>query len=75
MKVSGATVSPTGQTGALGPMLVRSGAFEEAAALKRIEAASKLMGPALIVFLGLVIGLLMASLLSGVTGLGEVALH
>jgi type II secretory pathway component PulF len=62
-------------TGALGPMLVRSGAFEEARALTRIEATAKVLGPALIVVLGGLIGLLMASLLTGVTGLGEAALH
>jgi len=61
-------------TGALGPMLARSGAFEETAALKRIEALSKLLGPLLIVALGLIIGALMASMMSGVTGLGEAAL-
>ena len=62
-------------TGAQGPMLARAGAFEEAAALKRIEAASKLLGPALIVVLGLAIGVMMASILSGVTGLGDAALQ
>ena len=61
-------------TGALGPMLARSGAFEEAAALKRIEALSKLLGPVLIVALGLIIGALMAAMLSGVTNLGDAAL-
>ena len=62
-------------TGALGPMLARSGALEEAAALKRIESGAKLLGPALIILLGGLIGVLMASLLSGVTGLGDAALR
>lgn len=62
-------------SGTLGPMLERAGAFEEAETLKRIESASKLLGPILIVLLGLMIGGLMAGLLSGVTGLGEAALR
>lgn len=62
-------------SGALGVMLTRAGKLEEGAALRRIEAAGRLLGPALIVLLGGLLGLLMAGLLSGVTGLGESALH
>ncbi len=62
-------------TGALGPMLARSGTYEEAQALKRIEAGARLLGPLLIVVLGGLIGLLMAALLSGLTGLGDSALQ
>ncbi len=62
-------------SGALGPMLARAGSLEEKAALRRIEATGRLLGPALIVMLGGLIGLLMAGLLSGVSGLGEAALQ
>lgn len=63
------------ESGALGPMLVRAGRLAEQAALRRIESASRIIGPALIVALGGLIGLLMAGLLSGVTGLGDAALQ
>jgi type II secretory pathway component PulF len=62
-------------SGALGPMLVRSGKLEEDAALARIEAAGQVIGPALIVALGGLVGLLMAGLLSGVSQLGQSALN
>ena len=62
-------------SGALGAMLARAGQMEEKAALRRIEGLGRLLGPALIVFLGAVIGLLMGGLLSGVSGLGETALQ
>ncbi|CAN5303882.1 type II secretion system F family protein [soil metagenome] len=63
------------QSGALGPMLVRAGRFEEAAAFRTIETTGQILGPALIVALGGLIGLLMAGLLSGVSGLGDGALQ
>ncbi len=56
-------------------MLARAGELEEEAALRRIEAAGRLIGPALIVVLGGVIGLLMGGLLSGVTQIGDSALR
>ena len=62
-------------SGALGAMLARAGVLEESAALRRIEAAGRLLGPALIVILGALIGLLMGGLLSGVSGLGDAALQ
>lgn len=62
-------------TGALGGMLQRSGKLEEDAAVRDIEAAARLLGPALIVLLGGLIGLMMAGLLSGVTELGQAALN
>lgn len=58
-------------SGSLGPMLVRSGKLEEEAALDRIEAVGQLIGPALIIALGGLVGLLMAGLLSGVSQLGQ----
>lgn len=60
-------------TGALGAMLIRAGRLEEQSALRRIEQGSRLLGPALIVLLGGLVGLLMAGLLSGVSQLGEAA--
>ncbi len=61
--------------GALGRMLQRSGKLEEEAAVRRIEAAARLLGPALIVLLRGLIGLMMAGLLAGVTELGQAALN
>ncbi|WP_172448564.1 type II secretion system F family protein [Caulobacter mirabilis] len=63
------------ETGALGPMLARAGRLEEEAAMKRIEAAGRMLGPLLIVVLGGLIGLMMAALLTGVSGLGDAALN
>jgi len=60
---------------ALGPMLQRSGRIEEEAALRRIEATGRIAGPALIVLLGLVLGVLMAGLLAGVSQMGQSALE
>jgi type II secretory pathway component PulF len=62
-------------SGALGPMLVKAGKLEEEAALRRIEAAGRMLGPALIVSLGAIIGLIMGGLLSGVSQLGQSALQ
>jgi len=62
-------------SGALGSMLARSGKLEEQAAIRRIEAGARMLGPILIVGLGGMIGLLMAGLLSGVTELGQAALR
>jgi type II secretory pathway component PulF len=62
-------------SGALGTMLARAGRLEEETAIRRIEAVGRLLGPGLIIFLGGLIGLLMAGLLSGVSQLGETALN
>ena len=58
-------------SGSLGLMLSRAGRLEEEAALRRIEALGRLLGPALIVLLGGLVGLLMATLLSGVSQIGQ----
>ena len=62
-------------SGALGDMLARAGKLEEDAALRRIEMAGRLIGPAVIVGLGGVIGLLMGGLLAGITHIGDGALQ
>ena len=62
-------------SGAVGPMMARAGKLEEDAALRRIEAAGRMIGPAVIVALGALIGLLMGGLLSGVTHIGDSALQ
>lgn len=62
-------------TGSLGPMLARAGRLEEETAIRRIEQVGQILGPALIVGLGGLIGLLMASLLSGVSQMGGAALQ
>jgi len=61
-------------TNALGQMLVRGGRLEEDAAMRRIETLGRIAGPALIVFLGLILGVLMGGLLSGVNQMGQAAL-
>lgn len=61
-------------TGSLGPMLARAGRLEEETAIRRIEQVGQILGPALIVGLGGLVGLIMASLLSGVSSLGGAAL-
>ncbi|MDZ4371894.1 MAG: type II secretion system F family protein [Phenylobacterium sp.] len=60
---------------ALGTMLQRSGRMEEEAALRRIEQVGRIAGPALIVILGALLGVLMAGLLSGVSQMGQTALE
>jgi type II secretory pathway component PulF len=62
-------------SGALGAMLTRGGKIEEDAALKRIEATGRILGPALIVGLGAIIGLMMGGLLTGLSQLGQSALQ
>jgi type II secretory pathway component PulF len=62
-------------SGALGPMLIRSGTLEEATAVRRIEAIGRMAGPILIIVLGGMVGTLMAGLLSGISDLGETALR
>lgn len=61
-------------TNALGEMLMRGGKMEEEAALRRIETLGRLAGPALIVLLGAILGVLMGGLLSGVSQMGQEAL-
>jgi len=63
------------QSGGLGPMLERAGDLEQAAALRRIEATAKWLGPALIVLLGGLIGSIMAALLGAVSSLGSAVLN
>ena len=58
---------------ALGPMLSRAGEREESAALSRIDKLSKLLGPLLIMALGLMIGMLMAGVLTALTDIGSVS--
>lgn len=58
------------ETGALGAMLGRGGDMERQRALRRLKAVSAVVGPTMIVLLGLFIGLVFAGLLTGVTGLG-----
>lgn len=62
------------ESGALGAMIARAGRLEEATAIRQIEALSRMIGPAMIVMLGALIGLLMAGLLSGITDIGEAAI-
>ncbi len=57
----------------LGAMLAKAGEREEAQALLRIDKLSKLLGPALIVALGAMIGALMGGVLTALTDIGGVA--
>ncbi|WP_271065643.1 type II secretion system F family protein [Caulobacter sp. NIBR1757] len=58
------------ETGTLGAMLERAGVLEQARALRAIKSQTKWLGPALIIVLGVMIGILMSGLLSGVSALG-----
>lgn len=62
-------------SGSLGPMLIRAGKLEEDGAMKRIHVMGQLAGPALIVLLGALLGLLMAGLLSGISQMGQSTLQ
>jgi type II secretory pathway component PulF len=62
------------RSGSLGAMVERGGRAVEEKALRRVSAAGRVLGPALIVCLGALIGLLMAGLLSGVSQLGSAEL-
>lgn len=55
----------------VGPLLMRSGKMAEDGALARIETLGRIAGPALIIMLGALLGVLMAGLLSGVSQLGQ----
>jgi type II secretory pathway component PulF len=57
----------------LGAMLVKAGEREELQGLARIDKVSKILGPALIVTIGALIGGLMASVLTALTDIGGVA--
>jgi general secretion pathway protein F len=63
------------ETGSLGQMLERAGQLEQARALRRVKAQTKWLGPALIIVLGVMIGILMSGLLSGVSALGDTAVQ
>ncbi len=60
-------------SGQLGPMLGRAGERSEAEALERISKLSKILGPVLILGLGLMIGALMGGVLTALTQIGSVA--
>lgn len=58
----------------VGALLMRSGRMEEDSSLRRIETVGRIAGPAMIVVLGALLGLLMAGLLTGVSQIGQSAL-
>ncbi|PVM88821.1 type II secretion system F family protein [Caulobacter endophyticus] len=58
------------ETGRLGSMLARGGRLERQASLRRLKRAAQWLGPAMIVLLGALIGLIFAGLMTGVTSLG-----
>ncbi|WP_246050772.1 type II secretion system F family protein [Asticcacaulis tiandongensis] len=60
-------------SGQLGPMLSRAGEHAEAQALQRIARLSKVLGPVLILGLGLMIAALMGGVLTALTDIGSVA--
>lgn len=63
------------ETGALGPMLERAGGIEQARGIRALEALSKVLAPALIVTMGVLVGGVMALLLSTVSSLGDAVLN
>ncbi|MFP1132814.1 type II secretion system F family protein [Asticcacaulis sp. W401b] len=60
-------------SGQLGPMLARAGERSETEALSQISKLSKILGPVLILGLGLMIGALMGGVLTALTQIGSVA--
>jgi len=67
-------LTEVGETsGQLGPMLARAGERSETEALASISRLSKILGPALILGLGLMIGALMGGVLTALTEIGNVA--
>jgi type II secretory pathway component PulF len=61
------------EAGRLGQMLDRAGGMERRRALRRIRRASQWLGPILIICLGAMVGLIMASLLASITTLADTA--
>jgi general secretion pathway protein F len=61
--------------GELGPMLMNAGELAQANALQNLERLSKWLAPSLIVALGALIGMMMASLLGALNSLGSAALN
>lgn len=59
------------QTGGLGDLLARAGGLEVETSARRLDRFAKAAGPALIILLGGVVGLLMGGLLGGLAGMGE----
>ena len=59
------------QSGSLGGMLERGGDIEQQLALRHLRAISKWIGPMMIAVLGAMIGLVMASLLTGIANIGD----
>ena len=62
------------EAGALGPMIERAARVEQDVANRALSSLTKWLGPAMIVLLGVMIGLIMGGLLSGVSSLGETVL-
>lgn len=61
------------QTGGLGDLLARAGALEVETSARRIDRFAKAAGPALIILLGGVVGLLMSAVFSGLASIGALA--
>jgi type II secretory pathway component PulF len=59
-------------TGRLGQMLGQAGRRQEMATLEQIDRAAKIVGPALILALGALVGALMAGVLSALTEVGSI---
>jgi type II secretory pathway component PulF len=59
------------EVGRLGPLVQRAGRLEQARNLRALKAISQWLGPAMIVLLGGVIGLVMAGLLTSITTMGS----
>lgn len=63
------------ETGALGAMIAKAGDLEQQSALRTLKRLAGVLGPAMIVLLGGLIGLVMGGLLSGVATLGDAVLQ
>lgn len=63
------------ETGSLGAMLERAGGIEQARGIRALEELSKVLAPILIVTMGVLVGTVMALLLSTVSSLGNAVLN
>ncbi|WP_332773870.1 type II secretion system F family protein [Phenylobacterium sp.] len=63
------------ETGALGMMIAKAGDLEQDGAITTLKRTAAVLGPAMIVLLGGLVGLVMGGLLSGMASLGETMLR
>lgn len=63
------------ETGSLGVMIAKAGDLEQDGAIVTLKRTASVLGPAMIILLGGLVGLMMGGLLSGMASLGETVLR